>query len=99
MKKKTFITLSYKEVEELAHKHYGAVIHGYQRGTYSFVATGEHTNGDNVEIDVDGDIDDEEDAKSIRNGTIPMWGNNTLLNVLCADGHIEAGDYLVEISW
>jgi hypothetical protein len=36
---------------------------------------------------------------AIRSGKYPMYCTHALFNVLHKDGHIEAGDYIIKVSW
>lgn len=67
--------------------------------SYEFAAIQEAGNDSSHEFGVTGDLDDydEEDAQGIRNGVVR--DNWLLFNVLCADGYIEPGNYIVRVSW
>jgi hypothetical protein len=68
---------------------------------YEFVAVEECGNDSSHTFRVTGVINkyDETDAKKIRDGDIPIYSNGLLLDVLCADGYIEPGEYVVEVCW
>lgn len=94
MKTKLVVECDYNEIEALAEKHYGA------KG-YSFVATQECGNDSSHSFSVTNKLDnwEKKEAEKIRQGKIPTYHNSTLLNCLCADGFIEAGDYVVKVCW
>jgi hypothetical protein len=94
-KKVTTIQASYKELEELARETYGLT-------EYSFIATQECGNDSLHKFKVTDDLTHESNAdiNSIRAGNyVPDYGSDLLLKVLCADGYIEAGDYIINVSW
>jgi hypothetical protein len=69
---------------------------------YSFVATEECGNDSQHSFTVTDDLTHESkaDVNSIRAGNyVPDYGSGLLLKVLCADGYIEAGDYIINVSW
>lgn len=90
--KKTCFFVDYDDFNEFVRQVYG-------NGRYNFVAEQEANNYSIYRFDVDGRIAnyDQRDAEEIRNGHID--NNNLLFNVLCADGYIEPGEYLVEVYW
>jgi len=94
MKKKSIIEISYKELEKLVKEKLG-----YKN--YCFVAVEECGNDSDHQFDVDGEIDDFdlEDIKSWEEGKFVNYSNGIILNKLCADGHIEKGDYVVTVCW
>jgi hypothetical protein len=70
-------------------------------GSFEFVAIHEANNyskyefsAPNMNMDFNGAVE----AK-IRQGIYPTYCLHTLFNVLLKDGHIEAGDYLIEVCW
>jgi hypothetical protein len=91
MKTKLVVECDYSEIEALAEKHYGA------KG-YSFVAVQECGNDSSHSFRVSNKMGKKE-AEQIRKGKIPNYHNGDLLNCLCADGFIEAGDYVVKVCW
>lgn len=69
---------------------------------YSFVEVQECGNDSSHEFRVDGQISDYHlpNANQLRQGNMPRYYSNSLiLNMLCADGYIEPGDYLISVSW
>lgn len=69
---------------------------------YYFVAVQECNNDSHHLFKVDGKIDkwDEEEAKKIiETKDVPCYTNRLLFQMLCRDGHIPQGYYLVEVSW
>lgn len=81
----------YRDVEKAAAEHYGI--------NYSFPATQECGNDTSHQFRVGaGDLEEEDEAE-VRAGKVPMYNNGALLEVLCKDGHIPAGDYVIEVFW
>jgi hypothetical protein len=70
-----------------------------------FVATTECDNDSSHEFDVDGIVDNntyDKQAEAFIYGdrkSAPNYGINSVLNVLCRDGFIPAGEYVVSVSW
>lgn len=94
MKIKQIVEADYIEIEELVRIHYN--IKDYE---FAFV---QECGNDSVHFfQVNGIIDkyDENTAKKIRNGFVPEYSNDVLLNLLCADSHIEKGEYFIKVSW
>lgn len=92
-KKKTVIEVSYSDLEKLVKKHYPEQYK--HMGGYSFAAVEECGNDTSHGFDVDGKLDDW-DLEKFAKGEA---SNIALLNKLCADGLIEAGEYLIEVCW
>ena len=93
--KKTIISVNNRELEKLAKQIYNLK-------SYSFVEVEECGNDSSHSFYVDGDIDplDQADFVKIKNGEeVPKYCNMLLLNILCADGHIEKGEYVIKVSW
>ena len=94
----TVRVVDYHEVDRLVNDTYG--------GTFEFLSAQESSNDVDHLFHVDGklDADDEDEVaevKVIREGgsQIDSFGAQLWLDVLCADGHITAGAYLVEVCW
>ena len=70
-------------------------------GDFEFVAQEEANNGSSYKYTVDGKLDniDDNDIEDVRNGDYGDVQVCDILDVLCADGHIEAGKYLISVSW
>ena len=72
-----------------------------------FVATTECDNDSSHEFDVsaDGIVDNStynKDTEAFIYGDrkyAPSYGINSVLNVLCRDGFIPAGEYVISVSW
>lgn len=75
----------------------------YKLTSYSFAAVEECGNDSDHAFHVDGNLDeddDEEDIKLIREGKeVPTYRNALLLDILCHDGLIPPGNYLIQVSW
>ncbi len=94
--KKTAINeVDYKELEVFATKIYNLK-------NYSFVAIEEGQNDSSYPFTVDGEIDelDQIYVDLIKNdGRVPSYNNGILLNLLCKEGHIDKGEYLINVCW
>lgn len=75
----------------------------YKLKKYRFAEVEECGNDTDHAFTVDGVLDeddDEDDIAAIRaGGPVPMWRNGLLLDMLCADGLILPGHYLIQVSW
>lgn len=92
MKKKTIIEADYYEIENLVRQH-------YNNSKYSFPLAQECCNDTTHKFNVDGKLD-ESDLKDWENdGPYYQYNNYLVLNKLCADGHIESGKYIINVSW
>ncbi len=70
---------------------------------YNFVLLEECGNHSEHSFDVNDEIDEDdlemwEESKGEGSGSL-MYNNGIVLNKLCVDGHIEAGEYIVNVSW
>lgn len=92
MIKEIVIKCNYNEIEHLLEQHYG-ITH------YEILAAEECVNGTNLDYDIDGKDYDEDDVAEILAGKFKHWCTSDLMNKLCADGYLEAGNYIVSCSW
>jgi hypothetical protein len=92
MKKEIIIRCDYNEIEDLLELHYG-ITH------YEILAAEECSNGTNLDYDIDGKDYDKDDVAEVLAGQFKLRCTGDLMNQLCADGHIEAGTYIVSCSW
>ena len=69
--------------------------------TYEIVAAEEAGNGDNLHFTVDGKIEDYEmsDMRKIISGTWIPFRTGLLLNLMCFNEEIPAGEYYIKVSW
>lgn len=70
-------------------------------GSFEFVAIHEANNDSQYRFSAPNcnmDFGGENEAK-IRQGIYPTYCTHALFNVLHKDGHIEAGEYIIEVSW
>ncbi len=90
------IEVDYNEVENL-------VMEKYPWATkYDFPCMQETSNDTSHTFDIDGELDeyDLKDWEELKkNNGYLNYRNSLILNKLCADGHIEPGEYLVNVSW
>lgn len=87
--------LDYKELERFARE-------AYKLGDYKFAAVEVCENDSDhafhvSTLDADALLDDEEDVKLIRSGHVPLFRNGLLLDLLCTDGLLPAGNYVVQV--
>jgi|JFJP01.1.fsa_nt_gi hypothetical protein len=93
MKVVTYNEIDYYDFNKFVQSIYG--------GNFEFVANEEANNYSRYKFDapnVHMDFDGEEEA-AIRSGKYPMQCTHALFNVLHKDGHIQAGDYIIKVSW
>ncbi len=84
------ITVGYRDLERFAVEWYPFL------AGYSFVATQECGNDSSHRFNLSGRPLSQNDLTEWAKGNINNW---LLLDKLCADGHIEPGTYIVEVSW
>jgi len=95
IKTKVVHEIDYGELEKFATEV-------YDLKDYCFVAVQECRNDTVSEFTVDGEIDDyerEEVAQIHETKDVPCYQNGLLLNMLCRDGYIPGGTYLVDVRW
>lgn len=69
---------------------------------YEFVAVQECGNYSEHEFNVTGevsDLDKENWQRYLKQGFIPVYRNNLLLNIMASENLIEKGIYLIYVSW
>lgn len=104
--KKVIFEVQYQDLESFVKEIYpktrGGIKSKYDDG-YSFVATQECGNDCSFSFKVDDEKMDEYDQedwnKFKETGGVPDYNNALLLQGLCIEGHIEPGEYLIEVSW
>ena len=92
--KETHITVEYHELNKFVEQEFGL-----QKWN---VAEEEETGNDvSLTFTVDGNVADYEMQyiNDLKNGKRTMYVTNTILNYLAAEGKIEKGNYLINISW
>lgn len=89
-----FFVVDYNDFDRFVQQVYGD-------RNYEFCAVQEANNDSYYRFNVTGRVPDynQRDAQRIRDGHIDTYRNHLLFNVLCQDGYIEPGTYLVEVSW
>lgn len=90
MNKKTIIEMDYKELDELISKEFGI--------DYECVAYEEWSNGESHEFAVEPNTLDEYNSNNLKTGKL-HYLTSGLLDELCFQGKLEAGDYLISVSW
>lgn len=99
--KRSIIDMDYNELEDLVNKVYGND-KSRRNGGFCFQADMECGNDTTHEFSVTGNLEDEdpEYVEAIRAGNFnKSWLTGTILNMLCVEGHIEKGNYLISISY
>lgn len=93
MKTKTVIEIDYNELNELVKGKLG-----YKK--YRFGDDGV-ANDSIHSFEIDGKLDDYQikECAEYAAGTNEYCSDDTVLNKLCAEGHIPAGEYLVSVCW
>lgn len=96
--------IDYHVIDEIVHQYYGTGNTGNKwHAAYEFVAVQECGNDTCHEFDVDGSEPDAWAKKSVdkfrKDGTPGNLSNYDILNLLCKDGWLEPGIYLVEVCW
>jgi hypothetical protein len=69
---------------------------------YEVVPNEEWSNDEQHRISVDGTLADyqHEDWKAFKyDGEVSSYRLQTILNGLCADGHLPSGTYVINVSW
>jgi hypothetical protein len=91
---KTINEIDYRDLDTFIQKEYGWK-------EYEFVAVEECSNDSYHSFDVDGNLDtcDLSSIDKWKNGGFVHYSNHTIMNMLCRDGHIPAGNYIVSVSW
>lgn len=87
--------VDHKELDRFIEEAYG--LEGY-----SFVATEQAPNQSDHPFTVDGtyDADDDyDDIRDIKRGKVPLFRTQLLLDIMCKDGLLPAGNYLVNVAW
>jgi len=91
--KKTILKVEYADLEAFAESVYG--------GNLEIPAIEETNNDVSLEYTVTGEISkwNLSDAEKIRAGFYPHYCTGLVLDLLCFDGRIERGDYVIRVSW
>ena len=90
-KTETIKTIDYNDFDRFVESKYG--------GSFEFVAIHEANNYSRYKFSAPNVAMDFGEAKKIRAGIYPTYCLHHLFNVLFEDGHIEAGEYEIEVSW
>ena len=91
---KTRFEVDYGDFDRFVEEIYG--------GRFEFVAINEANNYSNYTFEVtEEDINDidEEDEIAIRKGKYPMYCAHTVFALLCKDGYIPKGEYIIDVFW
>lgn len=89
--KKTIIQVDYNDLDEAIKKYLNLSI------PFESVAYQEWNNDSQYEFHIDGRVDDY-NRDQIAKGKY-MYGIGTILNMMCADGLIEVGNYMIDVNW
>lgn len=91
---KTIHFVDYSDLERFVHDT-------YDDKEYEYCPNEECCNGSCKRIEVDGRLSEwnKKDYDSIRQGKVPQYGTYRLFELMCHDGYIQPGTYVVECSW
>ena len=95
IEKETVFKIDYDHVTDMVFSLYGLE-------NYCFIAAQECGNDTTHEFQVTGKLDEwsAKEAAKIRAGKPAKYlSNDTLMNMLCEDGYLEPGTYLVKVCW
>jgi hypothetical protein len=98
----THIKIDYDVIDRLVYVYYGHADDRFNMPHFEMVCNGEWCNDSSHQFDVDGKIGKYEakDAEKFRKDGKPRGlSNGDVMNILCADGWLEPGQYLVEVCW
>ena len=89
-------TIDYHDFEDFVQQCYG--------GNFEFVAVHEANNYSQYEFNAEKIADEnnivhKDTYKKIRSGKYPDYSVPQIFDCLCQDGFIEAGKYIVKVSW
>lgn len=90
----TVIKVDYSDLEKFITERTGH--------SYEIVPNEEWSNDEQHRFDIDGQLSECElkDWNAFKAiGKSKMYLTQTLINGLCADGHLAAGIYLISVSW
>ena len=91
-KKKVIYTIDYNDFEDFVMSKYG--------GNFNFVAQQEADNYTSYDFSAPNmAMLFNTEADDIRDGKYKNHSVHQIFQVLLLDGHIEAGDYLIKVSW
>lgn len=91
MQKKTYIELEYHEFESMVYENFPYA------SKYEYAPDEECSNYTKQSYDVDGVLD-KYDSQKLENKQTSFMAS-VFLNKMCADGIIEPGRYLINVSW
>ena len=89
---KTITEINYNDLDEFIQTTYGWK-------NYEFVAVEECGNDSSHSFNPTGDVSDPEVFERWDKGEFVHYSNHAIMEKLVADGHIPAGDVLVEVCW
>ena len=89
----TTYEVDYDDLDSFVKKVYGF--------KYDSVVENEWNNDSSYTFQIKGDLDllDEGEEEQIRDGENPYCCVRSILEILCADGHIPSGHYTIKVCW
>lgn len=96
------IKIDWGVIDRIVYLYYGHSDSEFGTFHYEFVVNGECSNDSSHQFSVDGLLDSycEADAAEFRKDGKPRGlSNGDVLNILCQDGWLGPGEYLVEVCW
>ena len=98
----SYTKIDYDVIDRIVYLFYGRSPERSNMPHFEMVCNGEWCNDSSHQFDVDGKIGqyEREDAAKFRKDGKPRGLSNAdVMNILCADGWLEPGAYLVEVCW
>ena len=91
--KRTILEVDYSDFEEYVNSIYG--------GNLEIIAIQELNNNSHIEHTVPSKYryPDKRKEEQIRSGKYPMYSIGYIFDCLYEDGHLEEGNYFIDISW
>jgi len=96
------IKIAWNIIDEIVYNFYGHSDDKFKMPHFEMVANGEWCNDTSHQFTVEPKIDKwaAKDAEKFRKDGKPRGLSNwDVMNILCADGWLEPGEYLVEVCW
>lgn len=94
--------ITWDVIDRIVFENYGHSEGEFVMPYYEFVVNGECSNDSCLQFSVTGEIGKytKNDAAKFRQDGKPRdLSNGDVLNILCQDGWLEPGEYLVEVCW
>lgn len=96
------VKISYDVIDRIVYLFYGHDAGKFEMPHFEMVCNGEWGNDTSHQFTVGPKIDSyaaKDAAKFRKDGKPRGLGNGAVMNILCQDGWLEPGQYLVEVCW